>query len=104
MNTKEFISIRSMIEIAHHVPGRLRLRIDPEIRKHPAAAELGKLRSNEFGILSTRLNPLARSLVVEYDTAKINPAVLEEFLVSKDNARVAELAEQFANVFGVTPQ
>lgn len=57
----------------------MRLRLDPQVRSLPAAAELGNLRANEHGILATRLNPLARSLVIEYDSAKISPALLEEF-------------------------
>ena len=104
MTLQEILAIRALITVAHHVPGRVRLRLDPQVRSLPAAAELGNLRANEHGILATRLNPLARALVIEYDSAKISPALLEEFLAGTDDARVAALAEQFAKIFGVTPQ
>lgn len=62
MTLQEILAIRALITVAHHVPGRVRLRLDPQVRSLPAAAELGNLRANEHGILATRLNPLARSL------------------------------------------
>lgn len=96
--------MRTLVDVAHHVPGRLRLRLDPRLREHPAARELGDLSANGSAILATRLNPMARSLVVSYDPKRIDPAVLEEFLSSADGARAAVLAETLANFFGVTPQ
>lgn len=96
--------MRTLVDVVHHVPGRLRLRLDPRLREHPAAKELGDLSANGAGILSTRLNPMARSLVVEYDPKRIDCAALEEFLAGADAARASVLAETLAKVFGVTPQ
>lgn len=104
MTLQDFLEIRSMIAIAHHVPGRLRLKLDPKLRHHPAAESLKTLAERDAGIVNARLNPMARSLLVEYDPGRIAPEALQEFLVSPDAARVAELAETFANVFGVTTQ
>lgn len=96
--------MRSLVDVVHHVPGRLRLRLDPRLRDHPAAREFGQWRGNGTGILATRVNPVARSLVVEYDPKRIDPTALEDFLASSDAARVRQLAETLAMVFGVTPQ
>ncbi|EFL51202.1 conserved hypothetical protein [Solidesulfovibrio fructosivorans JJ]] len=102
MNMQELLEMRTLVDVVHHVPGRLRLRLDPRLREHPAAAQLGDLRANGSGILSTRLNPMARSLVVEYDPKRIDPAALEEFLGGADAARAEVLAGSLAGVFGVT--
>jgi hypothetical protein len=104
MNLDHLYEMRGMLSIAHHVPGRLRLKLDPRIREHPGAALIESLskRLPDTGLLHVRLNPMARSLVLGYDTSRIAPQVLEEFLVSRDAARVAELAETIATFFGVT--
>lgn len=104
MNMQEFLEMRSLVQVAHHVPGRLRLHLDPRVREHPAAREFGQWSANGSGIVSTRLNPLARSLVVEYDPERIDSAALEAFLAGADATRVKALAETLAKVFGVTPQ
>lgn len=104
MKLNDLFELRAMLSIAHHVPGRLRLKLDPRIREHPAAALLESLgaRSADTGLLHARINPLARSLVLGYDTRRIAPSVLEEFLVSPDANRVTELASTIAAFFGVT--
>jgi hypothetical protein len=104
MNMRELLEMRALVDVAHHVPGRLRLRLDPRLREHPAAREFGAWSANGSGILATRLNPMARSLVVEYDPKRIDPATLETFLVGADDVQAAALAETLAKVFGVTPQ
>jgi hypothetical protein len=99
MTLQELLELRALLSIAHHVPGRLRLRLDPRIRAHPAAKELESWSANGTGILSTRINPIARSLVVEYDPKRIDPALLDAFL-----AGATAPAETLAKVFGVTTQ
>lgn len=102
MTLNEFMEIRSLISVAHHVPGRLRLKLDPSIRRHPEAENLRDLEKRDAGILGARLNPMARSLVIDYDPKRVSHKALHEFLTSPDAERVAELAENFANMFGVT--
>lgn len=104
MTMQDLLELRNLISIAHHVPGRLRLRLDPAIRNHGAARELEGLAGNGSGILATRLNPVARSLVVEYDPRRIEAGQLEAFLAGADPAVTDGLAETLAKVFGVTPQ
>lgn len=103
MNMRELLEMRTLVAVAHHVPGRLRLRLDPQLREHPAAREFGQWSANGSGILATRLNPMARSLVVEYDPKRIDPDNLEKFLVGADDEQAMALAETLAKVFGVTP-
>jgi hypothetical protein len=104
MNMQELLELRSLLTVVHHVPGRLRLRLDPQIRNHPAAGEVASWSGSGAGILATRLNPMARSLIVEYDPKRIDADELEDFLAGTDAARVQALAKTLAKVFGVTTQ
>ena len=103
MTIQQFLELRHLISVAHHVPGRIRLKLHPDIRRHPAAAWLDSLNRQASGVLSVRLNVAARSLVMEYDRAKIAPKELEELLTGADQARAAALAETFTAVLGFTP-
>lgn len=65
--------------IAHHIPGRVRLKLDgpaegstADVRRFVDAA------SRASGIRSVSVNPLARSCVVEYDPALIAPSAWQD--------------------------
>ncbi|NEW89748.1 MULTISPECIES: HMA2 domain-containing protein [Rhodopseudomonas] len=67
------------LQIAHHLPGRIRLKLnvpfDGEmIAMADEAKRFGKALSKMDGIRSISLNPLARSCVVEYDPNGISPS------------------------------
>ena len=101
----DFFAVRDLISIVHHVPGRIRLKLDPDIRKLSAAAPLAALSENRAsGLLGVRLNVLARSLVLEYDTHKIDPKLLTDFLTTRDRKQAEELAGAFAGLFGIDIQ
>ncbi|AVT76380.1 hypothetical protein RPPS3_23170 [Rhodopseudomonas palustris] len=73
------------LEIAHHLPGRIRLKLkvplDGElIAMADEAKRFGKALAKMDGIRSISLNPLARSCVVEYDPHGIPPAAWRDFV------------------------
>jgi hypothetical protein len=71
--------------IAHHIPGRVRLKLDG-----PISGELKSLAedakrfsaalSTTAGIRTISLNPLAKSCTIEYDPAIIPPSAWAGFL------------------------
>ena len=103
MTEQDFLELKNLITIAHHVPGRIRLKLNLRILQHPAAKALASLSGGkpEVGLLSARLNPLAQSLVLEYDTSKISPETLDDFLTSSDIAHVTTLARSVAALLGI---
>ena len=103
MTRQQLLELRSLLTIAHHIPGRLRLKLDPRIREHPAADVLRRLdtQRQDTGLMDVRINPVARSLVLGYDAGRISPSVLEDFLTSPNMERVNQLADNFAALFGV---
>jgi hypothetical protein len=54
-------------QIAHHVPGRIRLKILPSGLDAVKSIDVQNMIESIPGVLLTRLNFLARSLVIEYD-------------------------------------
>lgn len=106
MTIRDFLDLRRYISIAHHIPGRIRLKLDPGIITHPAARALASLSGGkpEAGLLEARVNILGRSLVLAYDVNKVSPADLEDFLAGADDARVLPLAEKTASLLGIDLQ
>ena len=77
IDLQPFLSLRRHLRIAHHIPGRIRLRVAPSIVKDLGAVD-GKIVDDVLGaiqgIRDFRANPSAGSIVVEYVPAVIQPA------------------------------
>lgn len=103
MNFGELISLRDCLDVAHHVPGRIRIRFSLKLLSRPSAH--GLLAASEGGravpgFRGMRLNVAARSVVIEYDPAVIAPDKLEEALTTRDEQRLAGLVEEFQALTG----
>lgn len=71
-----FIDLRQCLKIAHHIPGRLRLRASlsaatKNFQVSPDAIE--KLLTSLDGVKDVRLNKLAGSATISYDRKKLHP-------------------------------
>lgn len=98
MDFETLLDMRRHINVAHHVPGRIRLKFRLSVlgdkRAYKALQSAGDYELPE-GVNNYRLNIPGRSLVVEYDSEIIDPDKLQEVLTTGDNARFGELAEEF---------
>ncbi|MBL29245.1 MAG: hypothetical protein CMM50_17075 [Rhodospirillaceae bacterium] len=78
---------RSRMSIAHHVPGRIRLRFAPDILTQvpelKALIDSGGLEEMA-GVTDARVNPFAFSIVVSYDTGRIAPSDWETLIAGGD--------------------
>ncbi|MGQ3674504.1 hypothetical protein ACT6QH_03245 [Xanthobacter sp. TB0139] len=91
-----FLHLRRFVTIAHHVPGRIRMKLDMK-----ALAHLPKVDPSPFvdliarvqGVQSTRVNKAALSVVVEYDPKKIAFPIWEK-LLKADAAEVTQILQQ----------
>lgn len=70
------LALRAHVHIAHHVRGRIRLRIAPTLARNTAQIDRKQveqaLRAID-GIGAVRVNPAAGSVVVEYAPDRITP-------------------------------
>lgn len=94
-----FLELRRFVSIAHHVPGRIRLKLELA-----ALAQFPKRDPRPFidlfkridGVTLTRVNVSALSVIVEYDVAKIDSAIWTRLLVGEaaeiENILTAHLA------------
>ncbi|MCK5244552.1 MAG: hypothetical protein KAJ90_04710 [Desulfobacterales bacterium] len=87
-------------EIAHHIPGRIRLRFN-----HSILAKLPNLNGLEKEILrigdqvkafnDIRLNLHAGSVTIQYDTNLLPPDFWEEAVGEQDVERLRQTAQRF---------
>ena len=74
---RTLLDIVPHLEIAHHIPGRIRLRISFSGIGSLQGVDLGDQVNQIPGILSVRVNALALSAVVEYDPERLDPGLWE---------------------------
>ncbi|ACK51824.1 conserved hypothetical protein [Methylocella silvestris BL2] len=84
---------RRFLTIAHHVPGRIRIKFDmtalarlPNIDPAPFADLIKRIR----GVKTMRINAAALTLVVDYDCAEIPSPIWARLLVA-DKAEIEEI-------------
>lgn len=77
------LAARHYCRIVHHLPGRIRLRVDPVGFKKAQAAQtepLDTVLGRVSGIQRTEINPVAGSVVIHYDPAKLPPVLWDDLL------------------------
>jgi hypothetical protein len=84
-------------EIAHHIPGRIRLRFNHSIvtklpKLNGIEKEIQKLANQIEAIKNIRLNLFAGSVVVQYDTDLLSPDFWQEVVAEKDIEQLKEKA------------
>lgn len=69
--------LSGMLTIAHHVPGRIRVKLKPGAAAAETLAEAARFEralAAHPAIRSVALNPLARSCVIDYDSTILPPS------------------------------
>ncbi|MDO8607414.1 MAG: cation transporter [Phaeospirillum sp.] len=99
MNTIEGLwRFARQARIAHHIPGRVRLKL--EGKADGAAADVRHFvdaASRTSGIRSVNVNLLARSCVVEYDTALISPSAWQDIVDGTRSPHAEQLLRSLAH-------
>jgi hypothetical protein len=90
----ELLRLMPHLEVAHHVPGRIRLRILLSGLRAVQDVDLQSLVLTIPGVLCFRVNTCARSVVIEYDQQKLPYELWETVKQLKSRP---ELAPQFVN-------
>jgi hypothetical protein len=81
---RTLLDIVPHLKIAHHIPGRIRLRISSSGIESLQGVDLGDHVNQIPGILSVRVNPLALSAIVEYDPERLDPELWEALARLRD--------------------
>jgi hypothetical protein len=89
-----FLVLRGHLRIAHHVPGRVRLRLGAgllEAADAVARSSLPGWLETVDGIRGLRLNLAAASVIIAYDPQRLPPEAWETLVNGSDEAAVALL-------------
>ena len=86
-------------EIAHHIPGRIRLRFNHNIlarlpKLNGIKKEIQRMVNQIEAIKDIRLNLYAGSVVVQYDTDILSPDLWQEVVGEKDIEQLKEQARR----------
>ena len=86
-------------EIAHHIPGRIRLRFNHSIltklpKLNGIEKEIQKIVNQIEAIKNIRLNLFAGSVVVQYDTDILPPDFWQEVVAEKDVGQLKKMARR----------
>ncbi len=98
--------IAAMLRVAHHVPGRIRLKLaDNVVPTLSVAAErmstFQNVAAKSPGIRSTKVNPLARSCVVEYDPEIISPSAWDDVVEGRRTEAAGNLIQMLIGSAGM---
>lgn len=89
------------LEIAHHIPGRIRLRISFSGIESLKSVDLASHVNQIPGILSVRVNALALSAIVEYDPERLAPELWEALAGLKDKPKqTKEVVDRLLALWG----
>ncbi|WP_027721787.1 hypothetical protein [Maridesulfovibrio zosterae] len=92
MNFHKIVDLEKYLDVAHHVPGRIRVKFSPLILTKPAAICAMREHSElPAAIFNARVNMAARSVVIEYDSEAILPDVIEELIQGTDKKKKAQI-------------
>lgn len=101
MNPRVLADLRKFLKIADHTPGRLRLKVDLAVLRHPSATQLRALTPDTWpGLRGTRFDVFSSTLTLDYDPGVMPGELFDELLATPDEARAAQLA---ARLCGVAP-
>ena len=99
-------NLSAMISIAHHIPGRIRLKLNAglaQLRQMEAfgieSAALGGAIDALPGIRGVHLNKLARSITIEYDNESIPDHVWPDLLATQPSPEATALLNRLQNEY-----
>lgn len=104
---KQLLELHPHVMVAHHLPGRIRVQARSteaasRVLKRNAEACMAALRRLFPGVRSVRLNPLAGSLVVEYDLKLMPFALVDAFFRTSSFEQAGELLDRLLFVNPLT--
>lgn len=90
----KLIELAAQSSIAHHIPGRIRLKVKLSALLHAQDLDISELVERFSGILDARANPGALSIVISYDTGIIAPGLWERMVNGKSDPSQRQSARE----------
>ena len=96
----DLLTLRRFVEVAHHIPGRLRLRFSNKLVVSLSQGKLKQLDaycSPEGYLRRYQITSETGSIVLEYDAAAIRPQILNQ-LFGQDGEEAQQALVQLAAI------
>jgi len=107
MNTEEAEVLTSLareigrrLRLAHHVPGRVRVKFDTSLAEHPHKETLKQWLPDEPPFRLQNVNPWSHSVVISYDPKIIPPQMIDELFTSHDEECKKDLLKKIKRLVG----
>ena len=88
-NISDLLLLARHVNIVHHIPGRIRLRVTPSGVALACGVNLNQLIDCIPGVLGIRVNALVGSIVIEYDPDRLSPDLWESLVRSNGDPESA---------------
>lgn len=98
--TSMALEIGHRIRLAHHVPGRVRIRFDPSLARHPQRQSLEDWLPELQAFSLLDFNRWSKTALIGYDTSAIPPRLVDELFASRDLERKKSILKQIKGWVG----
>jgi hypothetical protein len=88
------------IRLAHHVPGRVRIKFDPSLARHPQREALENWLPELHAFSLLDFSPWSTSALIGYDASTIPPRLVDELFSSPDLERKKSILNQIRSRVG----
>lgn len=99
IETDDIVKIASYFTIIAHTPGRIRLRVNPQIRNEASNISLNDIENlpNKLnGITSIKINKIIASVTVLYDPTIFKPKLWEDLVKNENLQELTKLINELA--------
>ena len=93
LNKDTLALIAKHLTIVHHVPGRIRFRVNPGLLRYANDTNFELIISSIEGIENTRLNRTIGSVVVHYDPDRLPPELWVKWIDEAQHEEVYKIVQ-----------
>lgn len=99
MDKKDLLELRPLLEVAHHLPGRLRLRLRPGLAMRTILGDTPALESSDLssllpGLLAVERNTFTGSILIHYDPEVLPSSHIDQFFRTESASQATEILHQ----------
>lgn len=99
IKTEDIIKIANYFSIIAHTPGRLRVRVNPKIKKEGGnitLADIENLPNKIDGIKEIKIKKIIGSVTIMYEPTIFRPSLWEDLIAHRNLDEVSEIINKLA--------
>lgn len=99
IKSEDIIRVSKYFSKIHHIPGRIRVRVSPDIKQessHISVGDIENLSDQIEGISSVKINKIVGSITISYDKNILTPQFWEDLLAQNSIEKNQEILNNLA--------